>query len=117
MTMLEYPQRLSSLVFFIALSVPIVSAAGSSDEDIANARESFLNCQMEHLQAINEQYADVREAALGLTELCLDEYQALNKMMARQNYDTSNERRMFTIEKNSRMLQIEASLPLVNDSR
>ena len=115
--MLAYPQRLSSFVIFIAVSVSIVSAAESPDEDIANARDAFLSCQMEHLQAINEQYADVREAALGLTGLCLDEYQALNKMMARQNYDTSNERRIFTIEKNSRMLQIEASLPLVSGSR
>lgn len=114
---MKYSRRLSSLVLLIGISHPGASPAGSADEDVARAREAFLNCQMEHLQAVNEKYTDARAAALGLTELCLDEYQALNKTMARQDYNTSNERRMFTIEQNAKMLKIEASLPLVSGSR
>ena len=111
----------------IALLVPLIVSsylltpsdceANTSQEEIETARQLLVACQMLHVPDIDDKQSDVRVVALSLTNPCLDEYQALNRITARHNYDNSNERRMFTTEQNSKMLKIEASLPVVNVHR
>lgn len=92
-------QLLSPIVLFIAVShllLPTNSKATTLKEDVAVAQQSLFSCQKKQVQAIDDKKSDARVIALNLTELCLDEYETLNRIMARSNYDTTNERRMFT---------------------
>ena len=107
-------------LLLIVSSSLLISAncqANSPLEEIEVARQLLFACQESHVLDIDDKQSDVSIVALNLTNLCLDEYQALNRTAAQYNYETSNERRMFTIEKNSNMLKIEASLPVVNQNR
>ena len=81
------------------------------------ARNEFLNCQVTKIREIDDKLKDAKAIALQLTDLCNDEYEALNKIFARYNLDTSNERRMFTIDRNAEIVKIDASLPIVNLNR
>ena len=97
----------------ISVFIPSDCEANSSLEETEAARQLLFACQILHVMDIDDENSDARVVAFNLTNLCLDEYQTLNRMTARHNYDNSNERRMFTIEQNSKMLKIEASLPVV----
>ena len=88
-------------MLFIVVSyllVPADSKANTSKEDIEIARQALSNFQKCRGQGIDDKQSDAREIALNLTNLCLVEYETLNRMTARKNFDTTNERRMFTIE-------------------
>ena len=62
-------------------------------------------------------YATIEEAALALTNRCLESYQALIGAMARNQFDGNNERRMFRIEQDSRQLKVDASKAAVSRMR
>jgi hypothetical protein len=113
-------QFLPHSLFFIAMcylfAIPVYTASKSEGE-IEMARDRFFDCQVKHLQTIDNKQSDVNVVALNLTNLCLDEYKALNKIVAQHSLDTSNERRMFTIDRNADYSKIDASLPLVNMNR
>jgi hypothetical protein len=94
-----------------------VCAAATSDEEIQVARDVFFDCQIANLDEIDDKVTDATIVALNLTNLCIDEYKALNRVYARHNLDTSNERRMFVIERNVDIDKIDASLPLVTMNR
>ena len=111
----SYPMAL--LIAVGHLLIPTESKATVSKEEIEIALQSLLGCQKNQVQKVDDRHLDARIVALKLTNLCLDEYENLNKMTAQNDYDTSNERRMFTIEQNSRMLKIEASFPVVKGNR
>ena len=94
--------------------VPLASAATAAEDKIQVARELFFNCQKANIEKIVEGQTDAKLAALNLTNSCRDEYRALNKAIAQNRFDTSNEQRMFRIDQNAEMLKIEASLAIVN---
>lgn len=111
---------LARLMILIAMSYLFVSPvceANKVEEKIENARNLFFDCQTKNIQKFDNIQSDAKVVALNLTNLCLDEYEALNKIIARYNLDTSNERRMFTIDRNADYLKIDASLPMVNMNR
>ena len=97
--------------------IPADSKATTSKEDIEIARQTLSNCQKSRVQGIDDKQSDARVITLNLTNLCLVEYETLNRMTAQENFDTTNERRMFTIEQNLIMLKIEASLNVVKVNR
>jgi len=108
------------LLLISAIGSLVVSPLGwASDAEviIENMRNAFYNCQIKNLQTIDIGQLKEQKAALTLTNLCLEEYSALNKILARQNLTTSNEQRMFTIDQNSDYAKIDASLPMIKLKR
>ena len=104
------------LIFCILLGylfIPSVSAANEAEEKIEIARNKFFNCQIENVQQIDDSKSDAKAIALALTNQCDKEYAAQNKIFAQYNLDNSNERRMFTVDQNAKMLKIEASIHIV----
>lgn len=99
------------------LIAPAFCIAATAPEKIETAQKLFFDCQVKNVQAINDNHLEAEVAALNLTNHCLDEYKALNKITASHNYDTSNEQRMYKLEQNSERLKIDASLPVVNMNR
>jgi len=116
-TMRRLTNRLLLFVVTSFLIVPASCIAATASEKIETAQKLFFDCQVKNVQAINDNHLEAEVVALKLTNHCLDEYKALNKITARYNYDTSNEQRMYKLEQNSERLKIDASLPLVNMNR
>ena len=107
-------------MIFFAMSYVFVSPiceANEVEEKIENARKLFFECQTKNIQKIENKQTDAKVVALNLTNFCLDEYEALNKIIAQYDFDTSNERRMFTVDRNADYSKIDASLPMVNMNR
>jgi len=115
--MIRHPVQPVALIAIGLLFAAGPCEAGSLEKAVETARQLFSDCQMKHVAQVSGSHADAKKAALALTTLCLDEYEALVRQMAQHNFDTSNEQRMFTIDQHSTMLQIEASLPVVNRYR
>lgn len=113
-------QLLSPIMLVIAAShllMPTDSKASSLTETIEIANQALVSCQKSQVQSIDDKQSDAKVIALKLTDACLDEYEALTKMTAKEKFDTSNERRMFRTDQNAKMLKIEASLPAVRKNR
>ena len=107
------------MLFFVLsyLITPSSSKASTAEEELKIARQSLFDCQMIRVQEIDNYQSDARVIALRLTNLCLGEYKALNRITAQENFDNSNEKRMFTIDQNSKIFKIDASLPVVMMNR
>jgi hypothetical protein len=93
------------------------SRAAASNDSIEVAHQALVNCQKSQVQIIDDSQSDVRVIALKLTNACLSQYQNLSKVTAKKKYDNSNERRMFRIEQNAKVLKIDASLAVVRMNR
>ncbi len=91
--------------------------AGQVDESVETAHHDFVECQMASIESIDDGRSNAKEIALDLTNHCIDEYENLIKIHARESLDNSNERRMFTIERNADFEKIDVSLPLVKLNR
>ena len=107
------PVLLNAVILLLFSGASLASGATQTEA----ARASFAHCQQQHLAAISTAHENDRDAALALTNRCADEYGMLVKSIARSEFDSSNERRMFSIDQNSTMLKIEASLPAIEDYR
>jgi len=108
------------LRLFIVVSLVFASPicdASKVDEKLEHARHLFFDCQTKNIQKIDNKQSDVKLVALALTNVCLDQYEALNKIIAQYDFDNSNERRMFTIDQNADYSKIDASLAIVNKNR
>ena len=111
---------LNRLVIFVAMSYVFTSPiceANEVEQKIENAGKLFFDCQNKNIQNIDNKQLNATVVALNLTNICLDEYEALNKIVAQYEFDTSNERRMFTVDRNADYSKIDASLPIVNMNR
>jgi len=94
-----------------------VCLANEAEEKIEAARDNLLSCQVTNVKELDDKLTDAREIAFALTNLCIAEYSALNKISARYHFDNSNERRMFSIDQDSEIAKIDASLPIVSLNR
>jgi hypothetical protein len=101
----------------VALLLAPTGSKAASDKAIEAARASFSKCQQQHVADVSVAYSDPNDAALALTNRCRDEYAALVKRIAQREFDTSNERRMFGIDKNSDWMKVDASLPVIEKHR
>jgi hypothetical protein len=85
----------------------------SAGTELEAAEAGFNACQERHVAEISEAFAQAAEAALALTNRCLDSYTGFIRAEARLRFDTSNEQRMYRNERNATQLKIEASLPVI----
>ena len=87
--------------------------ASDIEEDISKSQQDFYACQLGGIQTVDNGQSDAAPIALALTNYCAKQYDATIKILARQNIDNSNERRMLTIDQNAKAIKIEASLHIV----
>jgi hypothetical protein len=114
------PRNSTALLFLLttsALLLPSFGTAAAANEKVEIARKAFYDCQIDRLAAIDVDNMEERSAALELTNLCLDQYRAMVKAVARHSLDNSNERRMFSIDQASDYAKIDASLAVIVANR